>query len=275
MFADSFGEWSHGVPAMRPPPSNKYSYGSRGHLAGADAGIRRVAPTFGKALFLTYSTKSTGQLVVESDAERLVAHMLTLDPRVRAFKPQPFKVDLIDRRVLKTPEEVVEARLKHKHREGRKFYTPDFSVDWHNRPRSITEVKIEGRMLVEEDQLALERASEILEAHGYRFSTAKMPASPRHPLRSNLPLLKKAASRSDLWPSPELVRKIETVCAGRSMTLRTLCAELDLSPNLVPALLVSGAVGADVVRYAIHGEMILAPALGDLSHLELLEEITL
>ena len=83
----------------------------------------------------------------------------------------------------------------------------------------------------------LEWAAQILQSAGYLFSVAMMPASP-HPLRSRLPLLKKAASRSDLGPSPDLVQKIEAVCAGRCMTLRMLCAEFDLSPNLVPALLV-------------------------------------
>ncbi|WP_429347312.1 hypothetical protein [Paraburkholderia sp. Clong3] len=239
-----------------------------------DAGIRRIAPTFGKALFLTYSTKSSGQLVVESDEERLVAHMLALDPRVSVFKAQPFKVDLIDGRLLKTPEAVNEARLKHKDRKGPKFYTPDFAVDRHTAPRSAIEVKREGHDGDDDYKSVLEQAKQILEAGGYLFSTVVMPAGP-HPLRSNLPLLKKAASRSDLWPSPDFVQRIEAVCAGRRMTLRMLCAELDLSPNLVPALLVSGAVGADVVRYAIHGEMMLAPTLGDLSHLELLEEVTL
>lgn len=259
---------------MRRPQSIKAPYGSRGQrLASADAGIRRVAPTFGKALFLTYSTKSTGQLVVESDEERLIAHMLTLDPRVRAFKPQPFKVDLIDRRLLQTPEAVDEARLKHKDRQAPKFYTPDFAVDWHSAPRSAIEVKREGHDGGDDYKSTLERAAQILEAAGYLFSTARMPASP-HPLRSNLPLLKQSASRSDLWPSPDLVQKIEVVCAGRHMTLRMLCAELDLSPNLVPALLVSGAVSADVARRAICGDMTLTPALGDLSHLELLEEVT-
>ena len=260
---------------MRRPQSIKASYGSRGkRLANADAGIRRVAPSFGKALFLTYSTKSSGQLVVESDEERLVAHMLTLDPRVRAFKPQPFKVDLIDRRLLQTSEAVAEARLRHKDRQGPKFYTPDFAVDRHSAPRSAIEVKREGHDGDDDYKAVLKQAAQILESAGYLFSTAKMPASP-HPLRGNLPLLRKAASRSDLWPSADLIQKIQAVCAGQHVTLRTLCEELNLSPNLVPALLVSGAVSADVASHAIRGEMVLTSAFGDLSHLELLERVTL
>jgi len=262
------------VPTMRRTQSIKASYGSRGQrLASVDNGIRRVAPTFGKVLYRTYSTKSTGQLV-ESDEERLVAHMLTLDPRVRAFKSQPFKVDLIDRRLLQTPDAVIEARIRHKDRHGPKFYTPDFAVDRHSATRSAIEVKREGYDGDDDYKSVLKQAGQILESAGYLFFTAMMPASP-HPLRSNLPLLKKAASRSDLWPSPDLVQRIDAVCAGGHVTLRALCAELHLSPNLIPALLVSGAVSADVAAYSIQGDMVLAAASGDLSHLELLERVML
>lgn len=120
------------------------SYGRRGRLSGADAGIRRVAPSFGKALYLTYSAKTNGLFAIESDAERLVANMLTLDPRVASFRPQPFRVDLLDQRILRTADAIAEARQKHKSREGAKFYTPDFEVVWLDRTRSIFEVKVEG-----------------------------------------------------------------------------------------------------------------------------------
>ncbi|MBN6207494.1 hypothetical protein JYK21_13550 [Ralstonia pickettii] len=83
-------------------------------------------------------------MAVESDSERLVAHMLTLDPRVKRFKAQPLTVDLIDRRLLRTREAVTEARARYKDRDGPKFYTPDFEVNWHSISRSIIEVKLEG-----------------------------------------------------------------------------------------------------------------------------------
>ena len=84
----------------RTPPS----YGRRGRLDAANTGIRRTASTYGKAKFGTYSEKASGHLNVESDAERFVAHLLAIDPRVRAFQPQPFCVDLIDQRMLFTKE---------------------------------------------------------------------------------------------------------------------------------------------------------------------------
>ncbi|WP_164962404.1 hypothetical protein [Rubrivivax sp. JA1026] len=92
------------------------AYGTRGRLGGADGGIRRVAPSFGKVLHLTSSDKAGDRFAVESDAERLVSHLLTVDPRVRRFEPQPFTVDLVDGRILRSREAVAEARQKHRQR---------------------------------------------------------------------------------------------------------------------------------------------------------------
>ena len=85
------------------------SYGRRGRLDAANTGIRHTASTYGKAKFGTYIEKASGHLNVESDAERFVAHLLTIDPRVRTFQPQPFCVDLIDQRLLFTKAAVREA----------------------------------------------------------------------------------------------------------------------------------------------------------------------
>lgn len=256
---------------MTRPKSSNGNYGSRGRLADADAGVRRVAPTFGKVRFLTYSEKAAGPMAVESDFERLVAHMLTLDPRVKKFKAQPFTVDLIDRRLLRTCEAVTEARAKHKSRSGPRFYTPDFEAQWYGSSRSVIEVKLEGYCGDEEYEFALVQGAGVLEANGYGFTTVVIPPNPKHPLRSNLPLLRQAASRHDLWPTPDVVQAIEAVTMGDQVPLGKLCRELGIAPNLIPVLLVSGAVSADVARHAVNGMMPLQAAYGDLSHLELLE----
>lgn len=43
-----------------------------------------------------HSEKAGGHINVEADAERFVAQLLTIDPRVGAFQPQPVCVDRID-----------------------------------------------------------------------------------------------------------------------------------------------------------------------------------
>lgn len=248
-------------------------YGRRKGLSGADAGIRQVAPTFGKLLHLTSSSKSAERLVVESDAERLVGHLLTLDPRVRRFVPQPFTVDLIEGRLLWSPDEVAAARKRHKGREGRKFYTPDFAVDWVDRPQGVLEVKLEGFDGDDEYQAALHKASALLHTAGHTFTKVVVPAGQRSALRFNVPLLRKAQTRLDLWPSAGLVRRLEGLLEDGPRALVDVCRHLELSPCLVPHLMVAGAVGAKLAAQTISGEMLLHAAFGDQSHLFLLEEL--
>jgi hypothetical protein len=249
-------------------------YGRRGCHGAADAGIRRVAPTFGKELHLTSSSKSAERFAVDSDAERLVSHLLTIDPRVQRFYPQPFTVDLIDGRVLRTSEEVSDARRRHRHRVGRMFYTPDFGihrVDW---PRGAAEVKLEGFEGDSEYENTLARAEDVLDACGWQFRRLVVPADSKHPMRSNLPLLKKAAGRHDLWPDNDEGDRIEAAFGDGPMTLSDACGKLGVVPSMVPIFLVSGILRADVFRHYINGSLLLEAAFGDLSHLQLAEELS-
>ncbi len=250
------------------------SYGRRPKLKLTELAVRNVAPTFGKVRHLTYSTKCRGELVVESDAERFVSHMVTLDPRAKRFWTQPFTVDLIDRRILRSPVEVAEARKKHSKRIGPKFYTPDFGVEWIGLTRSAKEVKLEGFEGDEEYQTRLRLGASIIEAHGYRFSMVVFPRNQRHPFYSSLVLLKQAASRPELWPDEQLAQRITEVCSQQSVTLKDLCTRLNVSPSLVPAMLVSGCVSANLATQHLCGTMQLSAAFGDLSHLHLLEGLS-
>lgn len=250
-------------------------YGKRSAASvSAVAGVRNVAPTFGKVRHLTYSNKCEGRLAVESDAERLTAHMLTLDPRVRSFRTQPFTVDLLDRRILSAPEEIADARKRHRIRTGNKFYTPDFAIDWYGFTRSALEVKLEDFEGDLEYQEKLAHGMCILQDHGYRIFTVVIPRDSRHPIHSSLALLKQATSRKDLWPDAALVQRISDVCEYQSTTVTSLCRQLELSPNLIPAMLVSGCVSANLLKQHIMGAMSLRAAHGDLSHLQLLESLS-
>lgn len=257
---------------MRPRQAPVVPYGRRTGLKDADAGVRQVAPTYGRPLHLTSSSKSPGPLVVESPAERLVNHLLTLDPRVRAFEPQPFTVDLLDGCLLSSPEEVEAARKRHKGREGRKFYTPDFAVRWLDRPQAAVEVKLEGFEGNDDYDAVLQKAASLLDAAGYAFTKVVIPADQRIPLRFNVPLLRKASRQKSLWPVHDLVERVEGFLDGGPRTLSALCSELGLSPNLVPHLLMMGVAHANLLAQFIAGAMSLQAAHGDLSHLCLLEE---
>ena len=246
-------------------------YGRRGRLDAAKTGIRQTASTYGKAKIGTFSDKAGGHIIVESDAERFVAHLLALDPYVAAFAPQPFTVDLIDQRLLLTREDVKAAHQQHQDVPGPKFYTPDFRIDWQDGLRHVVEVKAEGYEgdAIYWDKVA--RAAEILRANGYPLSTILFPANGTHPLRMNVVMLKQAGHRLAEHLTDDLVERVSRRCESEPVTVSTLCADLQISPSVIPLLLVSGVVSGDLRHHVVRGNFLLSAAYGDLSHLHLLE----
>ena len=249
------------------------SYGRRGQQSAANTGIRQTASTYGKARFGTYSEKAGGHINVESDAERFVAQLLAIDTRVRDFQPQPFSVDLIDQRVLFTRDAVREAWHKHRDVPGAKFYTVDFSIEWLDGLHHAVEVKAEG---FEGDEVywdKVARARPILAANGYPLRTLVFPSNTVHPVRMNSRVLKQAAHRADTYLTDELIERVIQRCEERAVSVRALCSDLELSPGLIPVLLVSGVLTGDLAHHTICGTLELSLAYGDLGHLCLLEGV--
>lgn len=250
------------------------TYGKREKSRDSSIGVRDVAPTYGKVRHRIHSRKAGGDISVESNAERLIAHMLTIDPRVRSFKPQPFTVDLIEGRIIHNQRELSELRKKHSGRSGPKFYTPDFEIEWTELVRSAVEVKLEGYEGNDDYSNRLNRAVEILQANGYRFTHIVFPSDSSHPLYTSMVLLKQAASRTTNFPNWETGERITQICGRRSIRMRDLCVRLNVSADMVPALLVLGYLSADIAKHPIDSELELMAARGDLSHLELLERFS-
>lgn len=255
---------------MRPTSA---SYGRRGRLSAANTGIHQTASTYGNARFGTYSEKAGDHINVESDAERFVAQLLTIDPRVRAFQPQPFSVDLIDQRVLFTRDAVREAWHKHRDVPGAKFYTVDFSIEWLVGLHHAVEVKAEGFDGDEVYWDKVARARPILAANGYPLRTLVLRSNTVHPVRMNSRVLKQAACQARTCLTDELVERVMQRCEEGSVSVRTLCSDLQLPPGLIPVLLVSGVLAGDLAHRAICGTLELSLAYGDLSHRCLLEGV--
>jgi hypothetical protein len=254
---------------MTPSPI----YGRRGRLGAANTGIRHTASTFGKARIGTYSEKANGHLTVDSDAERFAAHLLTLDPRVRAFQPQPFTVDLIEQRLLLSRDALANARRQYHEIQGPKFYTPDFSIDWQGGLRNALEVKAEGFEGDDEYWDKVARARTILAANGFPLRTVIYPADSAHPLRMNAHVLKQAAHRVAEHLTDDLVDSVTRLCDATPIPVATLCNTLALPPGLIPVLLISGVLAGNIARHPICGELEVCAAYGDLSHLSLLEGV--
>lgn len=249
------------------------TYGRRGRLGDATSGIRQTAPTYGKARRGTYAEKAQGHIKVESDAERFVSHLLEIDPRVTAFQPQPFTVDLIDASLLTTPKEVWAARRAYHDMPGPRLYTPDFSFEWEDGFTHVCEVKTQGYEGDSDYQQKLERARVILDAYNYAFHILVMPANTAQPLRRNVQLLKQAKRQCSTYLTEEVIERVEAFCEHGPVTAKTLCSALELPAGMLPIFLVSGLLSADIAHQPILGALEVSLAYGALDHLCLLHEV--
>ncbi|VBQ94352.1 Uncharacterised protein [Burkholderia pseudomallei] len=254
---------------MRSAPS----YGVRSRRSAANAGVRLTARTYGKARIGTYAEKADGHITVESDAERLVAHMLCVDPRVRSFKQQPFTVDLVGERLLFTREELSEARKMRGGRAGEVEYTPDFATVQADGLQRAYEVKLQGFEGDERYWVKVERAREIMEAYCYPLSTVVVPADERHPAVVNAQLLKPAIARAHEHLTADIIDLVERYCESGPALQRALCADLEIPTGLIPPLLATGVLQADLAHHHICATLEVSAAYGDLSHLCLIEEL--
>lgn len=253
--------------ALRP------AYGSRGKLGGSDDGIRRVAPTYGKTRHLAHSSKAGGNFTPESRAERLIGDVLALDPRVESFRCQPFCIDLIDRRILRTPEERTAAKKRHAERPSPRLYTPDFLAQMSSGQDLVLEVKAQGHEGDANYDLRLRLASEVLRSAGYGFMRVVVPDDPWAPVNLNVSALSLAACRPDLRPNGELVQALAALCGDSVVRLGDICMSLAIPAALTPGLFVGGALAGDLVRQPINSAMEVTYAHGRVDHMSFLEEL--
>jgi len=254
---------------MRASPT----YGVRSRKTTSATGIRNTARTYGKARIGMYAAKAGGHITVESEAERLTGHLLSLDPRVRSFKPQPFTVDLISLRLLFTREELSESRRRLDGPCGPAHYTPDFATVQTDGLQRAYEVKVQGYEGDGDYWAKVERARPIMEAHCYPLSAVVVPADERHPVLVNVQLLKSAMTRAHVYLTSDIIDRVNSYCASGPVLQRDLCADLQIPPGLIPILLVAGALQADLAHQPISAALELSAAHGELGHLCLIDEL--
>lgn len=250
------------------------TYGKRGGLQALDRGSRKVSHAFGKSTVLTHGFKANGGIALESESERLVAHMLNLDPEVVSYSAQPFAVELTTGSIAKCKEEKDALRARAKRHGGKAvFYTPDFGIVWASGVRAAVEVKVDRFLGDVEYQRKLKLAGDILLGLGYEFLQVVTPGDWRHPLRTNLPLLHQAYMRQDMWPTQETGARIEELHEAGAKTMGDYLRGLGFDARMSPLLLASGHLESDVVDHALCYVTPTRPANGDLSHLQLVRRL--
>ncbi|MCO8252163.1 hypothetical protein [Comamonas thiooxydans] len=100
-----------------------------------------------------------------------------------------------------------------------------------------------------------------------------MPFDERHPVLLNAQLLKTVHRHALEHLRPELINEVEQYCATGPVLQCDLCADLKISPQLIPVLLVTGTLRADLAHQHICGTLELSAAYGDLEHLCLIEQL--
>jgi hypothetical protein len=248
-------------------------YGSRPGLKKIDTGVRPVAPTFGVAAFITHVSKGGGVLVFENIAERLVAQLLGLDPRVRSFRRQPFTVDLVECKLLRTAEERNLARRRYAGRPGPSLYTPDFGVEFVDTQLRAIEVKLRGFAGSDDDHERMDQAAVVLKSYGQAFHRVVLSDDLRHPIRANTGLMHQASLRQGLGPSSEVVHQVDCLARAGASTVADFVRGLGISVDHVPHLLIHGILSMDTAAHRIEGKSPASPAYGCLQHLELMERL--
>ena len=248
-------------------------YNSRPGLKLIDIGARKVSPTYGREAFMTFVEKGGNTMVFETDGERLVAHMLGFDPRVRRIQGQPFAVDLVEGLLLRTQEQRTAARRKYAKRKGASVYTPDFYVERVDGKQIVIEVKFGEFTGSDADHDRLKQASKVLANYGHEVVRLILPNVTHHPLRNNIGLLHAAAQRPDLFPSERVIDRTSELADGGARTLFDYARGLELSVNVIPSLIVFGVLSIDLVAHHIEGRNPMRPAYGDLDHLALMERL--
>lgn len=243
-------------------------------MAKVDVGARKVAPTYGKAAFLTHCAKASGMVVLESAGERVLAHMLQIDPSVLRFTAQPYTVDLADGRLLRTAQDKAEARLRHVKHPAPRFYTPDFEAAGERGRRVALECKLSSHPADSPDEVAARATvAALLRSHGVEFHRVVVPAALNHPLRMNVFALHQAS----LQPRAEVEAVIgdrasalaDVLDLGCPWMLGELVKQLDVPFAVIPRLLLDGALALDLATVRIKADAVVTPAAGDLTHLQL------
>lgn len=222
---------------------------------------------------MTFVEKGGGTLVFDNDAERLVAHMLGFDPRVRRIQAQPFAVDLVEGRLLRSAQQRNDALRKYAGRKGASIYTPDFYVERADGKQIAVEVKLGKFTGSEADHERIEQATRVLETHGHEVARVVFPNTTHHPLRANIGLLHAAAQRPDLHPTEDVIGRVQEAADSGAQTLFDYARALDVSVNLIPPLVVYGVLAADAMESRFEGRMPMQPAHGSLDHLALMERL--
>lgn len=248
-------------------------FGKRSAKHIPSAGLRDVAPNFGKPLYSSGARKFRGgdPTRVEGSSEQLVARMLDIHPAVETYEPQGLGADLITETLLYTKEQRDQAKRRYAPAGGTSYYTADFSASLASVGKRVYEVKAEQYASDPESEERFRRARPIFIRYGVDVCKVVVPPE-SHPIWSNVALVHKAAHRSDV--RARLLSSVDTLSGRRVFVARDALEVLGASTNDLPALIAMGLLAVDLFDGRIRAGMRAALAHGTLDHLSVLDRLT-
>lgn len=246
------------------------TYGQRGRLRTIETGVRLVAPTYGRARIRITSAK-TGDIVVDSQAERFIAHLVAIDPSVKSCSPQPFTVDLVAGRLLTDPAQRLAAKRQYSKRQGPSLYTPDFCIHWSGAKKTAIEVKTAAFPGDDNYQQKLALAGEVLSTYGYELASVTL-STHLQPLKTNVQLLQQAQRTTAISLNAAQQATLSQL-EHDALTLGGICSRLSVPLHDVPRLLLCGAIGMDLYAHHMCADTPTYLAYGDIEHLCLMKGV--
>ena len=253
----------------------KSNYGRRGANVGLRVGSRLVSTTYGRTSNAVAASKSVDRrpFLVDSEGEQLVAQILDIDPGVVAFRAQGVTVDLVEGTLLQTVEQRNAARTKYRQVAGPCLYTVDYVADLTGSRQCALEVKLDKFVGDDDYHVKVNLARSILSRYGCDLWVVIIPGDQRCPVWTNIPLICQALLHRDLWPSSETLDEIDRLSAAGAVKARDFLRPLGLGPNMLPIMVASGALSADLLEGHLRGDSKVEAAHGDISHLQLIERL--
>ena len=234
-------------------------------------GTRVLGRMSGKPSLLYSSVKAGGILAVESPAEKTVAQLADLDPRVIRLKGQPFTIDVLTGAIYRCRNSLLLGRAARLKGEVKiREYTPDFLIETITGRAVVVEVKLDGFLGDEAYYEKLDKARRILQLNGYELLVIVRNRDPKDALAQNADLLTAFSQNYAGMPSRLEIDKAETLLQQGPCLLGEVCHVVGLSLREAPFLILRGVVNTDLGIARIGAASCVIGASGNLDHLMLL-----
>lgn len=234
-------------------------------------GTRILGRMSGRASHLYQSSKAGGVIALESPAEKTIAQLADIDPRVVSLRAQPFTIDVLTGAIYRDRDSLLAARkLRDKTEVKIREYTPDFLLETIAGRSVVVEVKYEKYLGDDTYWEKLQKAKNILQQNGYEFTVIALESNVGLPIVHNAGLLTAFLANYVGNLSLDQISTVEEQLNHGPRPLGELCNAIGISLRESPVLILRGIAKLDLSHSRLQAESQVIRSYGELAHLELL-----